>query len=70
MANDPFTTDNWSKAPYNRRSFQQIQSLFPTARITRGTGPVYEFGEAPKDVSGISYTGLDGSTIESRIADP
>lgn len=62
MANDPFTTDNWSKAPYNRRSFQQIQSLFPTARIKRGTGPVYEFGEAPRDVSGISYTGLDGST--------
>ncbi len=71
MANDPFTTDNWSKTPYNRRSFQQIQSLFPTARITRGTGPVYEFGEAPKDVSGISYTGLDGSnrTVQQMLDD-
>ena len=71
MANDPFTTDNWSKAPYNRRSFQQIQSLFPTARITRGTGPVYEFDEAPRDVSGISYTGLDGSsrTVQQMLDD-
>ena len=34
--------DNWQVAPQLRWSFQHIEDLFPTAVISRGTGPVVE----------------------------
>lgn len=39
-----FTVDNWGYSPQNHQSFQPVQSLFPTARLRRGPGPVTTFG--------------------------
>jgi CubicO group peptidase (beta-lactamase class C family) len=66
-----FTVDNWGYPPQNRQSFQQVQSLFPTARLRRGTGPSSKFGSAPKDITTISYEGMDGSdrTVKQMLAD-
>lgn len=66
-----FTVENWGYPPHNRQSFQQVQSLFPTARLRRGPGPATTFGHAPKDITGISYEGLDGSerTVHQMLQD-
>ena len=50
-----FTIDNWGYPPHNRESFQQVQSLFPTARLCRGSGPKTKFDRDPKDITRISY---------------
>ena len=34
------TLDNWQTAPQLAWSFQHIADIFPTAVISRGTGPV------------------------------
>ena len=34
------TLDNWQSAPHLVWSFQHVADLFPTATISRGTGPV------------------------------
>lgn len=34
-----FSRDNWLTPQHNRTSFQHLQSLFPTARLKRGTEP-------------------------------
>ncbi len=33
-----------------------------TARISRGHGPAWHFGSAPRDISGITFTDIDGAT--------
>ncbi len=33
-----------------------------TARISRGYGPAWHFGSAPRDISGITFTDIDGAT--------
>ncbi len=66
MADDKVTSDNWGFPPFNRWSFQHVQSLFPTARIRRGAGPITQFDTEPRDLSDISYIGLDGSSRSVR----
>jgi CubicO group peptidase (beta-lactamase class C family) len=61
MAADKITSDNWNFPPFNRLSFQHVQSLFPTARIRRGAGSITEFDENPCDLADIPYIGMDGS---------
>ncbi|MDG1204269.1 MAG: serine hydrolase [Pseudomonadales bacterium] len=56
-----FTVDNWGYPPHNRQSFQHVQSLFPTARLRRGPGPITTFGSESKDVLNMTYAGADGS---------
>jgi CubicO group peptidase (beta-lactamase class C family) len=60
MKTEPITADNWGYAPYNRLSFQNVQALFPTVRIRRGseTGPI--FGMDPRDLNALSYPSADG----------
>lgn len=54
-----FTIDNWGYPPHNRQSFQQVQSLFPTARLRRGAGLKTRFDLDPRDITGISYAAKD-----------
>jgi CubicO group peptidase (beta-lactamase class C family) len=56
-----FTVDNWGYPPQNRQSFQHVQSLFPTARLRRGPGPITTFGSESRDVLNMTYAGADGS---------
>jgi hypothetical protein len=60
VTDNEITVDNWGLPPFNRWSFQHVQSLFPTTRICRGDGPVTHFEKAHKELSAISYTGLNG----------
>lgn len=64
MGTTPITPANWNQAPYNRVSFQQVQQLFPTARLSRGaTPPTLLRGQAsPAELRDISYTGMDRQT--------
>lgn len=56
--------DNWQTAPYLHWSFQHIEELFPTAAISRGTGPVAEFvPEPPSGIEDLTYALFDGSTL-------
>ncbi len=60
MPQRPFTRENWLRAPHNRASFQQVQSLFPTARLRRGEGKPWSLPARLRDLSDITYTGIDG----------
>ncbi|MBW2725145.1 MAG: serine hydrolase [Deltaproteobacteria bacterium] len=62
MTSDRATADNWGFPPFNRSSFQRVQSLFPTARIRRGSGSATAFSSAAQELGELSYTGLDGSS--------
>ncbi|MFT7042886.1 MAG: CubicO group peptidase (beta-lactamase class C family) [Candidatus Azotimanducaceae bacterium] len=66
-----FTADDWGYPPQNRHSFQQVQSLFATARLRRGQGPVTEFSRDSSDIMAISYEGLGGAerTVRQMLED-
>ncbi|MBW2397076.1 MAG: serine hydrolase [Deltaproteobacteria bacterium] len=71
MTSARVTADNWGFPPFNRASFQQVQALFPTARIRRGNNPATGFGKAARELGDISYTGLDGNrrTVKEMLDD-
>jgi CubicO group peptidase (beta-lactamase class C family) len=66
MSDQKVTTDNWGVPPLNRWSFQNMQALFPTARLKRGKGPIFEFGSECRDLGDIAYVGLDGNNSTVR----
>jgi CubicO group peptidase (beta-lactamase class C family) len=47
------TLANWQDPPFNRWGFQHIGDLIPTARISRGEGPVWTLPRAERDLSGF-----------------
>jgi hypothetical protein len=49
------TLANWQEPPFNRWAFQHIRELIPTARISRGQGPVWELPRAERDVLGVVF---------------
>ena len=53
---------NWDWPPQNRWAFQHIGDLLRIARISRGYGPAWHFGAAPRDIAGIRFTDQDGAT--------
>jgi CubicO group peptidase (beta-lactamase class C family) len=53
------TLANWQEPPFNRWAFQHIRELIPTARISRGPGPVWELPRAERDVLGIVFRSQD-----------
>jgi len=55
-----FNAHNWTQPRFNRASFQDVQSLFPTARLRRGSGKASELVVRERDLSDITYPGLDG----------
>lgn len=56
------TWGNWDWPPQNRWAFQHVGALLRTARISRGHGPAWHFGSAPRDISAITFTDIDGAT--------
>jgi CubicO group peptidase (beta-lactamase class C family) len=58
----PFTAANWGYPPHNRASFQQVQQLVPTVRLSRGPDPFIPLVQKLQNVAEISYVGLDGNT--------
>jgi hypothetical protein len=53
---------NWDWPPQNRWAFQHVGDFLRTARVSRGYGPAWHFGSAPRDISGITFTDIDGAT--------
>ena len=49
------TLANWQEPPFNRWAFQHVRELIPTARISRGTGPVWDLPRAEQDVLGVRF---------------
>ncbi|MGR3760272.1 serine hydrolase domain-containing protein [Roseobacteraceae bacterium NS-SX3] len=55
--------DNWDLPPFNRWSFQNMRSLFPTAAVRAGKAPPREFASAHQDLSEIAFTSFDGQPL-------
>ena len=55
------TLDNWQTAPQLAWSFQHIADLFPTATISRGSGPVADLPAHPSPLADLHVTLQDGS---------
>ena len=66
------TTQDWSVAPKNRRSFQCMQAIFPTYRLRRnGSKSAFEYVVTEKNLHDINYTRGNGEvgTIKQMIND-
>ena len=64
------TLANWQDPPFNRWAFQHVRELIPTARIPRGTGPVWRLAADQKDIAGIRFRSEDRElTVAELLAD-
>ena len=56
------TLANWQEPPWNRWSFQHVGQLIPSARISRGEGPVLELPGDPMDVGDVAFRTTAGTS--------
>jgi len=63
------TLSNWQDPPWNRWSFQHVGQLIPSARISRGDGPVCELPDEPQDVDDVPFCTVTGtsSTLSAHL---
>ena len=54
---------DWDRAPWNRRTFQQVREYVPTTEVWRGSGPVWTLERKPQDLGGIEFGDDDGQKI-------
>jgi CubicO group peptidase (beta-lactamase class C family) len=55
--------ENWDLAPFNRWSFQNMRSLFPTVDVRAGKGPPRHFSDRSQDISQIQLVTIDERKI-------
>jgi CubicO group peptidase (beta-lactamase class C family) len=60
------TLSNWQGPPCNRWSFQHVGQLIPSARISRGDGPVLELPVELQDVDDLPFRTVAGATSTLR----
>ena len=58
--------DNWDKHPFTSWSFRNMRRLFPTANISRGTGPVWNLRRSMQNLDGIAFKTGEGK--QSNVA--
>jgi len=64
------TLANWQDPPFNRWAFQHVRELIPTARIPRGTGPVWRLAADHRDIAGIRFRSEDRElSVAELLAD-
>jgi CubicO group peptidase (beta-lactamase class C family) len=64
------TLANWQDPPFNRWAFQHVRELVPTARISRGAGPVRRLGRAEQDLSALRFVSGDREwTVGEMLAE-
>ena len=64
------TLDNWQDPPFNRWGFQHVRDLIPTAKIGRGTGPVWKLPRAERDLMGARVrTGSRRASLRRLVED-
>jgi CubicO group peptidase (beta-lactamase class C family) len=69
-SNSLVTLANWQDPPFNRWAFQHLRELIPTARISRGDGPVRRLPRAERDIAGIRFSsGGRELTVGEMLAD-
>jgi CubicO group peptidase (beta-lactamase class C family) len=62
------TLDNWQDPPFNRWGFQHVRDLIPTARISRGDGPVWRLPRDERDLGGLSFrSGRRTMTVDRML---
>jgi CubicO group peptidase (beta-lactamase class C family) len=61
--------DHWQDGPANRWSFQHVRELIPTARIRRGSGPVWQLPRDEHDIGGLEVTMDDQVTTVGELLD-
>ena len=66
MSEKQITRDNWGYPPFNRDSFQNVQGLFPTARLKRGSGGASDIPVALKPLETIKFDNLGGNKQSIR----
>jgi hypothetical protein len=59
------TLDGWQDPPGNRWAFQHIRELIPTARISRGSGPVWRLRREERSLGGVRFS-VDGERWSVR----
>lgn len=57
------TTDNWLDDPFPSRAFQRVREFAPSARIANDSGVVSELPVDLRDLGGVEFDAVDGSTI-------
>src|SRR5262245_34803103 len=64
------TLANLMEPPNNRRGFQHMRALLPTAEVYRGAGPVRALPQRPRDLGGLAFTAADGAerTVRELLA--
>ena len=60
MSKKQVTHDNWGYPPFNRESFQNVQGLFPTARLKRGSGPASDIPMNLHSIEAVEFENLEG----------
>ena len=69
-AQSQVTLANWQDPPFNRWAFQHVRELIPTARIPRGTGPVWRLAADHRDIAGIRFRSDDRElSVAEMLAD-
>jgi hypothetical protein len=65
------TATNFQDAPHSAWGFHHVRELHPTAKVWRGSGPVWELPEEPRGIDAIAYDGADGArrTVADMIAE-
>ncbi len=63
------TKNNWDQPPFNRWSFQNIDSVHRTRTVSRGEARVCELESNPRAIWGLSVARVDGSegTVQDMV---
>lgn len=56
------TLSNWQDPPWNRWSFQHVGQIIPSARISRGDGPVLELPDEPRGIDDLPFRTTAGTS--------
>ena len=57
------TLDNWQGPPWNRWSFQHLDEVIPSARISRGDGPVTDLPPSAFVVEDVGFKTTSGARV-------
>ena len=58
--------ENWDRHPFTSWSFRNMRRLFPTANVSRGTGPVWNLRRSMQNLDGIAFRTAEGK--QSNVA--
>jgi CubicO group peptidase (beta-lactamase class C family) len=63
MSEHQATLANWRQPPFNRRAFQHVRELIPTAAVPNDPAQVWALPEDPADLMDLAFAEADGTSI-------